>query len=72
MKTGSIFALILVISSARGAGAAIVKLLNSTSELDARSLEREAFEGRNVLGQIHSEYVHFRYQRGLLFLYFVS
>ncbi|KAI6037709.1 P-loop containing nucleoside triphosphate hydrolase protein [Pisolithus marmoratus] len=44
-----------------GAGAAIVKLLDSTPEIDTESPEGKTFEARNVEGQIRLENIHFRY-----------
>ncbi|KAI6114229.1 ste6-like protein [Pisolithus sp. B1] len=61
MQAGSVFAFVPDISSARGAGAAIIKLLDSTPEIDAESPEGKTFEGGNVEGQIQLENVYFRY-----------
>ncbi|KAI5988982.1 multidrug resistance protein 4 [Pisolithus albus] len=61
MQAGSVFAFVPDISSARGAGAAIIKLLDSTPEIDAESPEGKTFEGKKVEGQIQLENVHFRY-----------
>ncbi|KAI6166709.1 P-loop containing nucleoside triphosphate hydrolase protein, partial [Pisolithus thermaeus] len=61
MQAGNVFAFVPDVSSARGAGAAIIKLLDSTPEIDAESPDGKTFEGRNVEGQIHMENVHFRY-----------
>lgn len=49
------------ISSARGAAAAVLKLLDSTPEIDAESTAGKTFERENVQGQIRFEHVHFRY-----------
>lgn len=49
------------VSSARGAAAAIVKLIDSTPEIDAESTAGKTFEGEDVQGQIRLENVHFRY-----------
>ncbi|KAI6024287.1 P-loop containing nucleoside triphosphate hydrolase protein [Pisolithus marmoratus] len=60
MQAGNILLFVPDISGARGAGAAIVELLDST-EIDAEAPGRKALEGRNVEGQIHLEDVHFCY-----------
>lgn len=49
------------ISSARGAGASIVKLIDSTPEIDAESTAGKTLKGEKVRGQIRFENVHFRY-----------
>jgi ATP-binding cassette, subfamily B (MDR/TAP), member 1 len=61
MQAGSVFNFVPDMSSARGAGAAIIKLLDSTPEIDAESSEGKTFEGRSVDGRIQLENVHFRY-----------
>ena len=61
MQAGNVFAFVPDISSARGAAAAIVKLVDSTAEIDAESTEGKTFEGEVVRGQIRVENVHFRY-----------
>ncbi|KAI6030747.1 P-loop containing nucleoside triphosphate hydrolase protein [Pisolithus orientalis] len=61
MQAGNVFSFVPDISSARGAGAAIIKLLDSTPEIDAEASEGKTFEKRTVEGQIHLEDVHFRY-----------
>ncbi|KAI6035808.1 P-loop containing nucleoside triphosphate hydrolase protein [Pisolithus marmoratus] len=61
IQAGDVFSLASNVSSARGAGVAIVKLLDSIPEIDAEFPEGRTFEGRNVEGEIHLENVHFRY-----------
>lgn len=61
MQAGNVFSFVPDISSARGAGAAIVKLIDSTPEIDAESTEGKTFEGEVVRGQIRFENIHFRY-----------
>ena len=61
MQAGNVFSFVPDISSARGAGAAIIKLIDSTPEIDAESTEGKTFEGEDVRGQIRFENVHFRY-----------
>ncbi|KAI5988984.1 ATP-binding cassette transporter subfamily B, member 1 [Pisolithus albus] len=50
MQAGNVFAFVPDVSSARGAGAAIIKLLDSTPEIDAESPEGKTFEGTKVEG----------------------
>ncbi|KAI6041411.1 P-loop containing nucleoside triphosphate hydrolase protein [Pisolithus marmoratus] len=61
MQAGNVFSFVPDISSARGAGAALIKLLDSTPDIDAESPDGKTFERRHVEGQIHLENVHFRY-----------
>ncbi|KAH7885321.1 P-loop containing nucleoside triphosphate hydrolase protein [Phlebopus sp. FC_14] len=61
MQAGNVFSFVPDISSARGAGAAIVKLIDSVPEIDAESTEGKTFSGKSVKGQIRLENVHFRY-----------
>ncbi|KIO12002.1 hypothetical protein M404DRAFT_994061 [Pisolithus tinctorius Marx 270] len=61
MQAGNVFSFVPDVSSARGAGASIIKLLDSTPEIDAEAPEGKTFEGRIVEGQVRLEDVHFRY-----------
>ncbi|KAG6331124.1 hypothetical protein ID866_7968 [Astraeus odoratus] len=61
MQAGGVFNFVPDMSSARGAGAAIIKLLDSSPEIDAESSEGKTFEGKSVDGRIQLENVHFRY-----------
>lgn len=61
MQAGNIFAFVPDISSARGAGSAIIKLLDSFPEIDAESTEGKTPSENTVQGQIVLENVHFRY-----------
>ncbi|KAI6010757.1 P-loop containing nucleoside triphosphate hydrolase protein [Pisolithus orientalis] len=61
MQAGGVFSFAPDMSSARGAGAAIIKLLDSTPEIDAEATEGLTFEGRSVDGQIRLADIHFRY-----------
>ncbi|KAI6098491.1 P-loop containing nucleoside triphosphate hydrolase protein [Pisolithus sp. B1] len=61
MQAGSVFAWVPDISSACGAGTAIIKLLESIPESDDAGSGRKTFEGRNVEGRIRLENVHFCY-----------
>ena len=49
------------ITSARNASAAIIKLIDSTPEIDAESTAGKTVEGESVRGQIRFENVYFRY-----------
>ncbi|KAF8133779.1 ste6-like protein [Boletus edulis] len=61
IQAGNIFAFVPDISSARSAGAAIVKLIDSTPEIDAESTSGKTLEAEKVRGQIRFENIHFRY-----------
>ncbi|KAF8442930.1 P-loop containing nucleoside triphosphate hydrolase protein [Boletus edulis BED1] len=61
IQAGNIFAFVPDISSARSAGAAIVKLIDSTPEIDAESTAGKTLEAEKVRGQIRFENIHFRY-----------
>ena len=49
------------ISSAKGSGSDIIKLLDSTPEIDAESEEGKKLASEKVQGHIRLENVHFRY-----------
>ncbi|KAG2156010.1 P-loop containing nucleoside triphosphate hydrolase protein [Suillus bovinus] len=61
IQAGNVFAFVPDISSAKGAGGAIIKLIDSTPEIDAESPEGKKISGETVRGQIRFENVHFRY-----------
>ncbi|KIK29334.1 hypothetical protein PISMIDRAFT_525831 [Pisolithus microcarpus 441] len=61
MQAGNVFSFVPDISLARGAGTAIVRLLDSIPKIDAEAAGGKTFEGRNIEGQIHLEDVHFHY-----------
>lgn len=61
IQAGNVFAFVPDISSAKGAGAAIIKLIDSIPEIDAESTEGKNISGETVRGQIRFEDVHFRY-----------
>ncbi|KAG1881998.1 P-loop containing nucleoside triphosphate hydrolase protein [Suillus tomentosus] len=61
IQAGNVFAFVPDISSAKGAGAAIIKLIDSIPEIDAESPEGKSISGESVKGQIRFENVHFRY-----------
>jgi ATP-binding cassette subfamily B (MDR/TAP) protein 1 len=56
-----VFAFVPDVSSAHGAGSAIIKLLDSIPEIDAESTEGKTLSENSVQGQILLENVHFRY-----------
>ena len=61
MQAGNVFSFVPDVSSARGAGAAIIKLIDSVPEIDAESTEGKSLSGKTVSGQIRFEDIHFRY-----------
>jgi ATP-binding cassette subfamily B (MDR/TAP) protein 1 len=61
IQAGNVFAFVPDISSAKGAGAAIIKLIDSIPEIDAESTEGKHISGETVRGQIRFENIHFRY-----------
>lgn len=67
MQARSVFAWVPDISSACGAGAAIIKLLESIPENEDEASERKTFEGRNVKGRTQLEMSTSTTRRGLLY-----
>ncbi|KAF8842127.1 P-loop containing nucleoside triphosphate hydrolase protein, partial [Paxillus ammoniavirescens] len=61
MQASTVFAFVPDISSARSAGSAIIKLLDSIPDIDAESTKGNALSENSVQGQIVLENVHFRY-----------
>jgi len=61
MQAGPIFSFVPDISSAKGAGSDIIKLLDSTPEIDAESTEGKIPDEKTIQGHIRFEGVHFRY-----------
>lgn len=55
------FSFVPDISSAKGAGSDIIKLLESTPEIDAESTEGKLIDSKAVTGHIRFENIHFRY-----------
>jgi ATP-binding cassette subfamily B (MDR/TAP) protein 1 len=49
------------ISSAKGAGSDIIKLIDSVPEIDAESKEGKTIDSEKTQGHIRFENVHFRY-----------
>lgn len=61
IQAGNVFSFVPDISSAKGAGSDIIKLLDSVPEIDAESTEGKKPDFESVQGQIRIENVHFRY-----------
>lgn len=61
IQAGNVFSFVPDISSAKGSGTAILKLLDSIPEIDAESTEGKKVEPSQTRGHIRFENVHFRY-----------
>ena len=61
IQAGGIFSFAPDISSAKGAGSDIIKLLDSMPEVDAESTEGKILDEKMIRGHIRFEGVHFRY-----------
>ncbi|PPQ96673.1 hypothetical protein CVT26_010302 [Gymnopilus dilepis] len=61
IQAGNVFSFVPDISSAKGAGSDIIKLLDSTPEIDAESTEGKIIPDKAVQGHIRFDNVHFRY-----------
>ncbi|KAF8194139.1 P-loop containing nucleoside triphosphate hydrolase protein [Pholiota molesta] len=61
IQAGNVFSFVPDISSAKGAGSDIIKLLDSRPEIDAESTEGKVLAEKAVQGHIRFENVHFRY-----------
>ncbi|KAF8149154.1 P-loop containing nucleoside triphosphate hydrolase protein [Crassisporium funariophilum] len=61
MQAGNVFSFVPDISSAKGAASDIIKLLDSTPEIDAESTEGKTVNPKTAQGHIRFENVHFRY-----------
>jgi ATP-binding cassette subfamily B (MDR/TAP) protein 1 len=61
IQAGNVFNFVPDISSAKGAGSRIIKLLDSIPEIDAESTEGQKIITENVRGQIRLQDIHFRY-----------
>ncbi|TFK74865.1 multidrug resistance protein 1 [Pluteus cervinus] len=61
MQAGNVFQFVPDMSSAKGAGSDIIKLLDSIPEIDAESPEGKSVDPSAVRGHIRLENVHFRY-----------
>jgi ATP-binding cassette subfamily B (MDR/TAP) protein 1 len=61
IQAGNVFSFVPDISSAKGAGSDIIKLLDSVPEIDAESTEGKTPDPAKLRGQIRLEEIHFRY-----------
>ena len=61
MQAGNVFSFVPDISSARGAGSDIIKLLDSVPEIDAESKEGKVVDSNIIKGHLRFENIHFRY-----------
>ncbi|KAF8158097.1 P-loop containing nucleoside triphosphate hydrolase protein [Crassisporium funariophilum] len=61
IQAGNVFSFVPDISSAKGAGSDIIKLLDSIPEIDAESTEGKAVDEKTVRGHLRFENIHFRY-----------
>ncbi|KAF5385690.1 hypothetical protein D9757_005473 [Collybiopsis confluens] len=61
IQAGNVFSFVPDMSSAKGAAADIIKLLDSVPEIDSESSEGQHIDPVHVTGQIRFENVHFRY-----------
>ncbi|KXN88295.1 Leptomycin B resistance protein pmd1 [Leucoagaricus sp. SymC.cos] len=61
IQAGNVFSFVPDISSAKGAATDIIKLLDSTPEIDAESSEGKVVNDSKVQGHVKLDNVHFRY-----------
>ncbi|KAG7440875.1 P-loop containing nucleoside triphosphate hydrolase protein [Guyanagaster necrorhizus] len=61
IQAGNVFSFVPDVSSARGAGSDIIRLLDSIPEIDAQSTEGKKIDVAKAQGHIRLENVHFRY-----------
>ncbi|KAG5638718.1 hypothetical protein H0H81_010701 [Sphagnurus paluster] len=61
IQAGNVFSFVPDISSAKGAGSDIIKLIDSIPEIDAESKEGKSVNVEKTRGHIRLENVHFRY-----------
>ncbi|KAF5360351.1 hypothetical protein D9756_004683 [Leucocoprinus leucothites] len=61
IQAGNVFSFVPDISSAKGAATDILKLLDSTPEIDAESPEGKMLDDKTVQGHVKFENIHFRY-----------
>jgi len=61
MQAGNVFSFVPDMSTAKGAGSDIIKLLDSQPEIDADSTEGKVVDTATIKGHIKFENVHFRY-----------
>jgi ATP-binding cassette subfamily B (MDR/TAP) protein 1 len=61
VQVGNVSSYVPDISSAKGAGSDVIKLIDFTPEIDAESTEGKIIPTDRVQGQIRLENIHFRY-----------
>lgn len=61
VQAGNVFAFVPDVSTAKGAGSDIIRLIDSVPEIDADSEEGEKIDSSVVKGHLKIENVHFRY-----------
>jgi len=61
IQAGNVFTFVPDMSTAKGAGSDIIKLLDSVPDIDAESTEGKAINSKTIQGRIKFENVHFRY-----------
>ncbi|KAH0586250.1 Leptomycin B resistance protein pmd1 [Termitomyces sp. J132] len=61
IQAGNVFSFVPDVSSAKGAGSDIIKLIDSIPEIDAESKAGKIVDAVKTQGQIRFENVHFRY-----------
>ncbi|KZP07050.1 P-loop containing nucleoside triphosphate hydrolase protein [Athelia psychrophila] len=61
IQAGNVFSFVPDVSSAKGAGSDIFRLLDAVPEIDAESGEGKPVHVENVRGRVRLENVHFRY-----------
>ncbi|KAL4080879.1 multidrug resistance protein 4 [Scleroderma citrinum] len=61
MQAGNVFQFVPDMSSARGAGAAMIKLFDTVPEIEVDSPDEKTFSASSVEGQIRLDNIHFRY-----------
>ncbi|KAK0457582.1 P-loop containing nucleoside triphosphate hydrolase protein [Desarmillaria tabescens] len=61
IQAGNVFAFVPDVSSAKGAGSDILRLLDSVPKIDSESTKGKKVDTAKAQGHIHLENVHFRY-----------
>ena len=61
IQVGNVFSFVPDISSAKSAGSDIIKLLDSTPEIDAASNEGKVVDSKIIKGHLRFHNIHFRY-----------
>jgi ATP-binding cassette subfamily B (MDR/TAP) protein 1 len=61
IQAGNVFAFVPDISSAKGAAASIIRMMDAVPEIDAESPDGKKLDTSSVQGHIRFQDVHFRY-----------